>query len=288
MTLTFYIIIFFLWAIMGSFAGVIIERGRGGFEWGRWKEILGGRSYCPGCGQSLTWWQLLPLVGWISQKGKCFRCKKAIPAWYNWMEITMGLVFVVTMWFVVGGNISMSGLAEIDLNVWIFWLILNRALWAIIIADFFWYELNVYLWLFLVAWIVGRGMFGEIAPFEAMFLRGVGWTAVFALIWWLSKLYLRARHTVEGEGIGEGDIMVALIIGMLFPFLAGSNEIISAVQLFCLYLIGSGILGIIFWLGRLVIENNRHRMLPFLPAMIVAFWLLLAYGETLLKLIAFD
>jgi len=101
----------------------------------------------------------------------------------------------------------------------VFWLLVNWAFWGIIIADFFWYELNVYLRLFLVFWIVGRGAFGKIMPFEWMFLRGVAWTAIFGCIWRASKRYVRTKLKVDGEGIGEGDIMIALVIGLLFPFL---------------------------------------------------------------------
>lgn len=286
MEIIFYLFLFLLGSIMWSFCGVIIERGRGGFEWTRWKEIFGGRSYCPGCGHSLTWWQLIPFVGWLLQKGKCFRCDLQIPMRYNRLELSMGLVFVTTSRFVVGNELTGVLLWYVERQPLVFWLLVNWAFWWIIIADFFWYELNVYLRLFLVLRIAGRGAFGEIASFDRMFLRGVAWTAIFWCIWRVSKRYVRAKLKVDGEGIGEGDIMIALVVGLLFPFLAWTNYPISGIQMICVYLIGSSALGILFWLGRLAISGDENHMLPFLPAMIVAFWLLLAFADNILSLIA--
>jgi hypothetical protein len=60
-----------------------------------------------------------------------------------------------------------------------------------------------------------------------MFLRGVVWTGIFWCIWRASKRYVRVKLKEEGEGIGEGDIMIALVVGLLFPFLAGTDYPIS-------------------------------------------------------------
>jgi prepilin signal peptidase PulO-like enzyme (type II secretory pathway) len=79
--------------------------------------------------------------------------------------------------------------------------------------------------------------------------------------------------------------MMVMVIGFLFPFLIGSGDIITAIQLACIYLIGSSGLGIIFWLVRLAIEGDRSRMLPFLPALIIMYWILLFHADTILSLV---
>ncbi len=284
MSVILYIMLFLLGCIMGSFAGVIMERGRGGFEWSRWKSIFGGRSVCPWCGQSLTWWQLMPLVGRLVQRGKCFRCGTAIPARYNWLEISMGAVFVFTAWVTVWADLTWVLLWTSDRQILVFRLLINRAFRAIIIADFFWYELNVYLWLFLVLWIMGRGAFGDVGHFEAMFLGAITLSAIYWGIAHIGKWYVRSKLKIESDALGEGDIMIAMVIGMLFNFLPGSENIISSIQLIFIYLTLSSVLGIAFWLLRLAIKGDNDRVLPYLPAMIVAFWMLLGLSEPILKL----
>ncbi len=285
MSFIFYTLLFFLGSVMGSFVGVIIERGRGGFEWKRLVEIFGGRSYCPWCGQTLTWWQLIPYLGWLAQRGKCFRCGLAIPKRYNWLEMTMWMVFVATAWCIVGDNLYGVFMSSIPREPLVFWLLVNWAFRGIIVADFLWYELNVYLWLFLIGWIVGRAAGWDFLNFEWMFAWGIVWIAIFGLIWRLSKLYIQRKFKTDGAGIGEGDVMLSLVIGFLFPFLIQNINPVSAIQLICVYLILSSALGIVFWLVRLGLDGNRNSMLPYLPAMIVAFWLLLGLAEYIMQLI---
>ena len=55
---------------------------------------------------TLKWWQLIPLVGWLIQGGKCYRCKSSIPVWYMFYEIVMGLAFVSVAYFLPGFSLE--------------------------------------------------------------------------------------------------------------------------------------------------------------------------------------
>jgi hypothetical protein len=71
-----------------------------------------------------------------------------------------------------------------------------------------------------------------------------------------------------------GDVWMAWLIWALVPVLFASWDVFFWIQLVLLYLIMSSWLGIIFWLLRKQIIKNDEEQMPFLPAMIVAFWIL--------------
>ncbi len=57
-----------LGAILGSFIGALCLR------WPRGVSVVGGRSHCDGCGKILTAWELIPLISFVIQRGRCRTC----------------------------------------------------------------------------------------------------------------------------------------------------------------------------------------------------------------------
>lgn len=58
------------------------------------KEAIGGRSRCPHCGKKLRWHELLPLVSFAVQRGRCRTCSARLSWQYPAVEILSGLIFV--------------------------------------------------------------------------------------------------------------------------------------------------------------------------------------------------
>lgn len=82
--------LFFLGTILGSFINVLILRYKpGGAVLGK---HLGGRSACPNCGKVLDWYELIPIVSFVIQTGRCRGCKKGISLQYPAVEIMSGLI----------------------------------------------------------------------------------------------------------------------------------------------------------------------------------------------------
>ncbi|MBN8828157.1 MAG: prepilin peptidase [Sphingobacteriia bacterium] len=76
-------------AILGSFISLITYRLPRG------KEITFKRSNCPKCKQNLSFIQLIPILGFLLQKGKCKNCKKSISLRYLIIEIfTVCILFL--------------------------------------------------------------------------------------------------------------------------------------------------------------------------------------------------
>jgi len=74
---------------MGSFAGVLQHRI------GKDESIIKPRSYCDSCKTPLTIIQLIPIIGFIINKGKCPQCNKNVPLFYPLLELFFALISVI-------------------------------------------------------------------------------------------------------------------------------------------------------------------------------------------------
>ena len=54
-----------------------------------------GKSMCPGCGHTLYSKDLIPIISWISLKGKCRYCGGRISVRYTVVEVLGGISAVV-------------------------------------------------------------------------------------------------------------------------------------------------------------------------------------------------
>lgn len=73
---------------VGSFLNVAIHRIPRGLSVNDPK-----RSFCPSCKTSLPWWQNLPIITWILQRGQCRSCQAPIAVRYLLVEVITGLLF---------------------------------------------------------------------------------------------------------------------------------------------------------------------------------------------------
>ncbi|KQW40711.1 hypothetical protein ASC76_01360 [Rhizobacter sp. Root404] len=127
--------------LIGSFLNVVIHRMPLMMERG-WRmesaELLGvtieptpeitlstPRSRCPSCGHQIRWYENIPVVSYLSLRGKCSACKAPISMRYPAIEILTGLLFAacgvhfgaqptVLLW--CGFAATLVALAFIDLD----------------------------------------------------------------------------------------------------------------------------------------------------------------------------
>lgn len=82
---------FILGAILGSLVKALSDRSLN-------NKTFRGRSYCPHCKHQLAWYDLLPVVSYISLKGKCRYCKDKIGIEYLLVEVIMGVLIGFLFW----------------------------------------------------------------------------------------------------------------------------------------------------------------------------------------------
>lgn len=85
------ILIFLLGLCVGSFCNVLIYRLP------RDEEFVRTPSHCMTCGHDLKWYEMIPVLSWLAQGGKCRSCGVKLSAQYPIVELLNGM-----MWLTAG------------------------------------------------------------------------------------------------------------------------------------------------------------------------------------------
>ncbi|GIV15141.1 MAG: hypothetical protein KatS3mg022_0576 [Armatimonadota bacterium] len=86
------LVVFIYGAVVGSFLNVLIYRLPRGLS------IVKPRSHCPNCKTELRARDLVPLLSFLWQRGRCRYCGARISWRYFWVELTTGLLFWGVYW----------------------------------------------------------------------------------------------------------------------------------------------------------------------------------------------
>jgi leader peptidase (prepilin peptidase) / N-methyltransferase len=84
-----YFLTFFYGLLLGSFYNVV------GLRIPLKQSIVKPRSHCPYCQHTLRPYELIPVVSYLLQGGKCRRCKAPVSFLYPAVELATGLLFVL-------------------------------------------------------------------------------------------------------------------------------------------------------------------------------------------------
>lgn len=89
MEVAFYILIFIIGTLFGSFYTLAIHRIP------KKQDIVYTHSYCPKCNHKLGFFELIPILSYIFLGGKCKHCKEKIKGKYVIIEVLSGILFLV-------------------------------------------------------------------------------------------------------------------------------------------------------------------------------------------------
>lgn len=275
------IVLFVLGACTGSFVNALVWRvhqqslGKGRHS--RAKKttnyklqttnysVLSGRSMCPNCRHKLTAKDLMPLFSWLWLRGKCRYCKKPISAQYPIVELSMGLIFVLSYIF-WPSDLS----ALIEQALFISWLLTSVGLMALLIYDLKWMLLpNRILYPTAAIAVLGRLLYiiltdsnkaGILVDWGLAVLAASG---IFWLIFYISK----------GKWIGYGDVRLGLITG----------TVLAAPVLGMLMIFTASLLGTLAVLPSLLAGRRTvTARIPFGPYLIIAAFLVLLFGQAVI------
>ena len=85
------ILFFFVGACLGSMLNVICWRSLND------ENYLTGRSHCEACGRKLSFHEMIPVISYLLQKGRCRTCGSRIDQLYPFTEMVCGLVTCLFM-----------------------------------------------------------------------------------------------------------------------------------------------------------------------------------------------
>lgn len=188
--------------ILGSLLSVLIAR------WPGWQGVALGWSECPNCGHRLSWYELIPVVSWIIQRGRCRDCRAPVSPWYPIYEI--GLAFMLGVYVWRYGILGWQGI--IDLAV------------LALLGFLFFFDIRRFALPDVFTGLLGVLGLVRIFVFEpTAFIGSVAVAAGMALF--LGALYVASG----GKWLGLGDVKFAAAIGLWFGFPAALLVSIIAV-----------------------------------------------------------
>lgn len=277
--ITFFIImITILGFIFGSFLNVVSLRFNTG-------KSINGRSMCFSCAKTLSWYELIPVVSWLIQKGRCRTCSSKIPFELLASEIVTGLFFA----FIAARGLFTSNFILSDAYIIsTFYLLFVFSILVVILF----YDLrhkiipdslsaafagSTFLGMFFFSFEFG--IFNYISfhiPDIWQILSGFLIPLPFALIWLFSK----------GRLIGLGDPKLMIGIGFLLGLAKGFSAVflsfwIGALFALSLYFIDK------FLQKKLVLEGKKSIMkleIPFAPFLILGTIITLIFNFNVLFL----
>ncbi|MBU1262699.1 prepilin peptidase [bacterium] len=221
--------IFFLaGAIFGSFFNLCIYRLP------RDISIITPGSFCPACGHKIRWYDNIPIISWILLFGRCRDCQELISIRYIIIEILTGLLFLFLSWF--------CGLNK-ELFIWLFFFSLLLLISVIDIETFFVLDRVVYPGI-IVGVILSFFLWKPIEHIIGMLLGG-------GIIFLLVKL---SPKLLGKKGMGEGDVGVALLLGIFLGW-----------KLMLSTLLISSILGIAIGGTILLLTKRTGSYIPYVP-----------------------
>ena len=251
--------------IIGSFLNVVVLRYKTG-------RTVGGRSFCFSCGKTLKVLELVPVLSFLIQKGRCKSCKSPISWQYILVEMTTGIVFLI-VYFKTISQFPFINILELPFYFFIFSLLIVISVYDIrhkVVPDLvaFIFALSGLLWMLLTHSIT---YFGTLLGFLNLF-AGVILFVPFFLLWFFSK----------GRWMGLGDGKLAIGIG----FLLGLSKGVSAIILG--FWIAAGVSLIIIGLQRFVKLKipflKMKSEMPFAPFLVIGTLIAFYYSPDLLSL----
>lgn len=244
-----FIFVFLFGISVGSFLNVVIYRSNHD------DSIARGRSYCPNCKHTLSFFDLIPLLSFVFLLGKCRYCGKRISWQYPLVEITTGLL-AVFLWMYIS-DLSFSGYLRYLLLFGIF-----SSFLVIFVSDFLYktvlmIPLGIGTFFSLIYLILTKSLV------IGNFYSALGSFVFFSVLNFVSK----------GKWMGLGDAFLGFFIGI---FLGWPKTFIS---LYLAFLTGAFI-GVILILLR---KKRFGQKIAFGPFLIIGTVITFFYGTNLWK-----
>ena len=251
-------------------------------EWKKLRSLVSvspknDRSHCLNCGYQLKWYDLIPVISWLSLGGKCRKCRSKIGATEFLTEVSMFALFAIIFLIfnpLSGAGFSLFGLfrllilflAFIPLAI----MFIYDAKWSLLPTKVIW----IFNFLAFIYWVTAFANTINGFNFFSVFNIAVS-MALFPLVY-----FVLAKISKE-EWVGGGDWILAIGLIFLLP-----NQPIFAMLLLFL----SNFVGLIFALFQSILQFKKVKRgirIPFGPAMILATLILLIFQQFLLIFTSF-
>lgn len=237
----FYLLVFFLLgSAVGSFLNVVIDRTTRG-------ESIKGRSYCDHCRATLSTLDLIPILSFVALGARCRYCKKPLKWQYPAIEFITASLFTLSTFMLVGGG-------NFNLITLFYYLLIVSVLIVVAVVDFRYYLIPT---TFVYTASLVALFYNFIFLSQSAFLEHTVAAFLVALFFLIIILVTR------GKGMGQGDIVLGFLIGLVLGYAA------TAVALFLAFLLGA-----VVSIGLIAFGKKRFgQTVPFAPFLISGFFI---------------
>jgi prepilin signal peptidase PulO-like enzyme (type II secretory pathway) len=226
-------------------------------------SISHGRSICPHCNHTLATLDLIPVISWLSLRGKCRYCNRAISPQYPLVELTTACLFAISyIWWP-------EPLQGVQIVVFSCWLLLLTGLMALLVYDLRWlllpnriiYPLSVLVVLqaMIIIAVADKPLIALLNTALAVIIGG----GIFYVLFQVSG----------GKWIGGGDIRLGWLLGLV-----AATPARSLLFIFIAALTGSLVSLPLLASGRL----KRTSTIPFGPFLIAGLIIVQLFGTVIL------
>lgn len=196
---TLYIIVFFVLGLfLGSFYNVV------GYRLPVGESIVFPPSHCPKCNHRLSFLEMVPVLSYFFQRGKCKHCGEKIPLFYPIIEFSTGLLFAVSFY-------SYHFKLELIIS-----LILVSLLMIIVVSDLNYLiipdsVLIISGILILIVKFIDGGIFS--------LLKSLGGGILLFVLMYI--IMLLGNFIFKKESLGGGDIKLMFVAGLVLHPIVG-------------------------------------------------------------------
>lgn len=226
-------------------------------------SISRGRSMCPHCHHTLAARDLVPVLSWVTLRGRCRYCKAPISWQYPLVELLTAVLFVLSYTFWPYG-LDAIGWAQFGA-----WLIFLVGFVALTVYDIHWQELPDRIVWPLVVLAFAQTVFLMVAKqsdWHVFLWAALGVAVISGLFWLLFEVS-------KGNWIGFGDVKLGIVLGLL----AGTPLAAMLVIFF------ASVLGTLASVPTLLKAKNKMQLhIPFGPFLISGLVIVYFFGSTII------
>ena len=235
---------------VGSFLLCAVSRHAAG------ESFIRGRSHCDACGRELSAGELIPVVSYCVQRGRCRHCGARIPPLCLWAELAGCALFVSALW---AGGLNAEGAQLLLLGALLLW---------VSVSDLVTMEIpDAAILLGIAVRLVFILFSGRILP--ELLSSALGGVSVSVPVLLLVLVYEKRKKV---EAMGGGDIKLLFMTGLYLPWQLNLMAVIFA----CLFGIAAAL---IIHHGK---QDGAQKPFPFGPAIAAGVWTAALAGQPIL------
>lgn len=250
------ILVFIMGALFGSFYLVI------GTRVPKKENALTGRSRCDYCHKTLKWYELIPILSFIFQRGRCNSCGKKISVDHLLLEISTACLFLI-------GYLYFG----LSLKFGIFLVIISIAL-IIFVSDF------KYMIILDSPLVIGSFLIVILRYYEIGF-KNTCYSILYGILLFIFMFLIKllGDKLFKKESLGGGDIKLSFLIGLTLGYPG------IGFRLGLIALIFSSFLALPYAVAS--VHLNKKNELPYGPFLIASTIIVFVFIEKFSRLLIF-